>query len=125
MGLEFVAFFFQLLPEFKAIVDFAVKNGPNGTILIRHRLFAVGKVDNGKSPVGQADSAFYENAFVVGPPVRDGLAHRIQYISGHRFSVGIDYSSYSTHDSVISIKNPLLKNFQPACYAGQRCIIYP
>ena len=48
----------ELLAELGEVVDLAVEGEVDGSVLVRHRLLAVGReIDDGESAVGETDAA--------------------------------------------------------------------
>ena len=61
----------QLLPQFVVIVDFAVKDDGHLTVLVPHRLFTGGEVEDRQSAMAEINSSIVIDvkAVTIGPPV--------------------------------------------------------
>ena len=67
----------EFLPEFNVIVDLAVEDEPEGSVLVRHRLAGIFReVDDGKAAVGEGDSPFRVGSLAIRATVGDALRHR-------------------------------------------------
>src|SRR5882672_10623168 len=61
------------------IVDFAVKNDPDRTILVRERLVAPFHVNNRQSAEPQTDAGTAIAPLVIRPPMADSVGHGLEY----------------------------------------------
>jgi hypothetical protein len=73
-----VAFGLQLSTQFLKVVDFAVEDDLDRTVLIADRLIAAFQIDDRKTAVNETYTGFKQEAFGVRPAVGDGLSHRLQ-----------------------------------------------
>jgi hypothetical protein len=90
------------------IVDFAVEDDGNRTILVEHRLVAVRYVDDGKAPVSKPDAAFEVIARSIGSAMGDGIGHaRKQRAIDRAWAGEIENACNSTHRDVLPLAGAL------------------
>ena len=76
LGREGVARSDQLPAQFPVVVDLAVEDEHERTILVVEGLVRPGEIDDGQAPEAQGGSAVVEIPFRIGPAVGDGVGHR-------------------------------------------------
>jgi len=64
----------ELSAHLAVVIDLAIEGDPNGTVFVRERLVATGKIDDAESPVAEPDIAVNGCALVV----RAAMDHRVQ-----------------------------------------------
>ena len=69
---------FELTAKLGEIIDFTIKDDPNGFLLIRHGLMAALKVDDRQTPEAKAESPRKEIPFVVRAPMYEGSSHGLE-----------------------------------------------
>src|SRR5215831_4681685 len=74
-GAENVAVAFQFMPEIEKVVDFTVKNNPNGFFTVRHGLMTAPQVDNREPAKTQSECPNDIVPLVIRSPVAEGLGH--------------------------------------------------
>ena len=62
-------------PELPVVVDLAVEDDPDRSVLVRHRLLAVLEIDDAQPPHAEADALAEIDALVVGPAMHHRAAH--------------------------------------------------
>ena len=68
----------ELLPKLLEIVDLAVIGQDQLPVLADHRLVSIGKVDDGKTAVGDGAVLVHKKSLVVGTAVADFIRHGLQ-----------------------------------------------
>jgi hypothetical protein len=84
LGMEIVSIAFQLGLELRKIVDFTVKNDPDGLCRIRHGLVPALKIDNGQSSKSQPNWPINVESFVIRPAVHETRSHPLQSAAVYR-----------------------------------------
>ena len=79
VGGELVALCLQLLPQLTVVVDLTVENNRDATVLAPDRLMASDEIDNAEPPYAETHGTIEEEPFVVGSPVHDRVAHRLEF----------------------------------------------
>ena len=72
----------EIVTEFLEVIDFPIKDNPDGPILIRQRLMTRCQIDDGKTAKAQAHWAGPVVAFIVRTTMRDGVGHSFQQAAG-------------------------------------------
>ena len=81
------------------IVDFAVEDDLNGTVLVAERLAAAAEVDDRQTAMDQSQARIGPIADAVGTAVGDGIAHGLEHrgIDGP-IRIRIQHASDAAHD---------------------------
>ena len=91
-------FDFQLRPLLGVVVEFAVEDGPDGAVLVRDRLLAVGEADDGEPAVGEVKAGAFEEPVLVRSAMDDGLGHRGHHPKrGRPLARQVDHPRDSAH----------------------------
>src|SRR5215471_6972288 len=80
LGFENMAFGEKQRAEFLVIVNFAIKNDPNGAVFVGKRLVPPAQIDNRKASETQSDRAFHVIPFVVRAAMNDRVRHLFHQI---------------------------------------------
>src|SRR5258706_6195171 len=84
--------------QFGKIVNFPIENYPDGLILVRHRLMATGKVNNGQSAETKSQWSGKKVTFIIRTTVDDGSGHSLDVGPLHGRTISkIELSAYSAH----------------------------
>src|SRR5258708_5524421 len=84
--------------QFWKIVNFPIENYPHGLILVRHRLMATGKVNNGQSAETKSQWSCKKVTFIIRTTVDYRPGHRLDLGSLHGRTISkIELSTYSAH----------------------------
>ena len=87
------------------VIDLAVEDDPDILVLVGQRLMAALDVNDAQPPHGQADILFDEEAFVVGPAMRDPAVHAGQHVTlDVPVAIGKEDAADSTHIRVVSLR---------------------
>ena len=76
---------FESLSQFPVVVDLTVERDPRRSISVRHRLVAVGEIDDAQSPESQSQGAFDMDPLFIRTPVMDPSGHGHDDVPIHRF----------------------------------------
>jgi hypothetical protein len=98
IGVEGMSALQEVLPQFLVVEDFPVENDLNGSILVVDRLVSSIQVDDAETPHPKSDARFEIESFVIGTTVNDRVAHPLQLVRIHRFSVQAHNSGNAAHD---------------------------
>src|SRR5438309_2816399 len=74
-GSENVAVSFQLLPELREVINFAVENHPNGFFRIRHGLMTSREINNRESAEAEPEWSRDVIPLIIGPPMDEAPGH--------------------------------------------------
>ena len=76
--MEMVAGGFELGGQVAVVVDFAVEDDGDRSILVEHRLVPGRDVDDGQAAMAQRDVGFDQKALIVRPAMRDRVGHALE-----------------------------------------------
>src|SRR5580692_9934042 len=77
VGIEAVSALFEIGTQLWKVVNLAVEDHPDGSILVEHWLVASRQVDDTEAAHSQPSAVFDEDSFVIRSAVHDGLAHAV------------------------------------------------
>ena len=105
----------ELPPKVVVVVDFSVVRDVNRAVFVRHRLVAVGEIDDAQAARGEPDAVLHEETVVVGAPsYANGIARRPEDCSG---SIG---------DGFVKLRMPAIPHmrlFSPGAASKEtRCV---
>jgi hypothetical protein len=66
---------FQIRADRSVIIDFAVEDNPNGSVLVRHWLVATAQIHNAQTPEPKSDGRVQVIAGIIGSAVNELLRH--------------------------------------------------
>ena len=98
--------FKQLRAKLLKIIYLAVKNKHQRLVLVKHRLTALGKVDNAEPPESERNIRIDKLARCVGPPVNNPVHHTAEHRAVVLYKIG--KSRKATHKknrSLLHIKS--------------------
>ena len=109
VALEDVALGDELALEIEEVVDLAVEDDPDRSVLVGHRLRAGRReIDDRQAPVAEAERAFQVDAAAVGTAMRDHLGHAGEELAvGWLRRISIQEAADAAHAGV-SAKVPVL-----------------
>ena len=89
-------------PQRRVVVDLAVEGDPHAAVLVGHRLLAGrADVDDGETPVREADGAVDEQTGAVGTAMAQHIAHPAEAIDLNGLTrVEVNDAGKATHNSV-------------------------
>ena len=91
----------QILVQGLEIIDLAIEDDPNRSVLVRHGLVSTGEVDNTQAVEGQADVASQIDSVVVRPAMPGDFAHPVDNIFLHApGGIEIEEPANSAHDGM-------------------------
>src|SRR5574341_562257 len=100
-GIELVAAGDQVFAQIVMVVDFAIEDDPDRTVLVRDRLVAAGDVNDRKAAHSDGGLARDVIAFIIRPAVSDHAAHPRNQVARRvhvRSHIRSNYSSNTTHN---------------------------
>jgi hypothetical protein len=68
--------------QLAVIINLAVENDPEGTVLITQRLMAAAEIDNGQPAVAEPRHPIDVKPLVVGSAMPEDVGHRQNFVSG-------------------------------------------
>ena len=105
LTLEDMPFGEEEFAQLLVVINLAVENDPDIVVFVGQRLMAALDVNNAQTPHGQADILFDEEAFVVGPSMRDSSIHAGQHVTlDVPVAIGKEDAADSTHIRVVSLR---------------------
>src|SRR5438874_1075750 len=66
---------FELRPQFREVINFAIKDDPDALVLVVDGLVATRQIYDAESAHSESDGAFGVDPLIIRPPVDDCLAH--------------------------------------------------
>ena len=75
-----VSVFKQVFAKFLIVINLSVEDDPDGSILVRERLVASSKIDDGKAAKPKPNLAGQIVSLVIWAAMHDGVCHRFQQL---------------------------------------------
>jgi len=88
----------QLLAESFKVVNLAVEDGPDGSVLIADGLPAILEIDDAEASHAETDVSGNKSAVIVRTAMDHRIAHALDVLSGDRMAVETQNSRYAAHD---------------------------
>ena len=96
-----MAFCDEFFAPLHVVEEFSVKDHEDTLVFVRHRLLALGQIDNAQPSRGERNSRSFEKTFLVRPTVSESTRHSLHHpVRRPALSHQIDYSCNATHDFV-------------------------
>src|SRR5690349_4577317 len=109
VGIETVPTLFEVIPQFRKVVDLAVENNPDGLVFVMNGLMTTGKIDDAETAHAEAGASTRSNAFVVGATVDNRGAHPTDCGGIYDFIWAANQACYPAHRSTASTGSSTLR----------------
>src|ERR1017187_134669 len=103
VGVEVMAAFLEFAAQFWKVVDFAIENHPDTSVLVENWLVPSSQIDDAKAAHTEARAIFDENAFVIRTAVHNSLAHAV---NRGCFNSLVGSRAYDSGDSAHALSPP-------------------